>query len=104
LTVLSVASYPETIELRVSGMNESLPVDIQQRIDAQLAMGIFKNAEDVLREAMEALERRQNGLRQLRELVATAEADVSAGKVGTFNREDTKRAVRQRLSEQGISD
>ena len=58
-------------------MNNSLPPDIQQRIDAQLASGSFEVYDDVLREALAALERRQHGLTQLREMVAVAEADVT---------------------------
>jgi Arc/MetJ-type ribon-helix-helix transcriptional regulator len=83
-------------------MNHSLPVDIQQRIDAQLASGTFTNEEDVLREALDALERRQRGLTQLREMVAVADEDVAAGRVGTFNRDDIKSDVRARLAERGI--
>jgi putative addiction module CopG family antidote len=85
-------------------MNHSLPTDIQQRIEAQLASGIFTSQEDVLREAMEALERRQRGLTQLRELVAVAEADVAAGRVAAFDRDNIKQVVRDRLAERGISE
>lgn len=85
-------------------MNYPLPADIQHRIQAQLATGTFASEDDVLREAMEALERRQRGLKQLREMVAVAEDDVAAGRVGTFDREDIKRAVRERLAEKGITD
>ena len=83
-------------------MNNSLPPDIQQRIDAQLATGSFGSEADVLREALATLERRQHGLTQLREMVAVAEADVTAGRVATFDREDVKRDVRERLQERGI--
>jgi putative addiction module CopG family antidote len=83
-------------------MNNSLPLDIQQRIDAQLASGSFGSEADVLREALAALERRQQGLSQMREMVAVAEADVTAGRVAAFDREDVKRDVRERLQERGI--
>jgi putative addiction module CopG family antidote len=85
-------------------VNQSLPTDIQQRIDAQLAMGTFANQDEVLREALETLERRQRGLQQLRDMVAVAEADVADSRVGPFDREDIKRSVRQRLADQGIHD
>jgi putative addiction module CopG family antidote len=75
-------------------MNHLLPADIQQRIDAQLASGTFTGEEDVLREALEALERRQRGLTQLREMVAVAEEDAAAGRIGNFDRDDIKRDVR----------
>jgi putative addiction module CopG family antidote len=83
-------------------MNTSLPPDIQQRIDAQLASGSFGSEADVLREALAALERRQHGLTQLHEMVAVAEADVIAGRVAPFDREEVKRDIRERLHERGI--
>ena len=83
-------------------MGSSLPGDIQQRIDAQLASGSFATEEEVLREALEALERRQRGLAQLRESVATAETEFAAGKIGLFDRDEVKRDVRDRLAARGI--
>lgn len=85
-------------------MESSLPADIQQRIDAQIAGGNFSSEADVLREAMDAIERRQQGLQQLRGLVAVAEKDVAAGRVGTFDRDDIKRDVLDRLARRGIRD
>jgi putative addiction module CopG family antidote len=69
-------------------MNTSLPVDIQQRIDAQLATGVFASQEEVLREALDGLERRQRSLSRLREMVAEAEEDIAAGRVDTFDRDE----------------
>jgi len=83
-------------------MNYPLPADLQQRIDAQLALGGFAGPEDVLREAIDALERRQRGLVGLRSMVAVAEEDVAAGRVGPFDRAAMKREVRDRLAERGI--
>jgi putative addiction module CopG family antidote len=85
-------------------MNNSLPPDIQQRIDAQIASGSYGSEAEVLREALAALERRQHGLSQLREMVAVAEADATAGRVATFDREDIKRDIHKRLQERGIRD
>jgi antitoxin ParD1/3/4 len=85
-------------------MNYPLPPDLLQRIEAQLASGGFASEEDVLREAIEALERRQCGLQKLREMVAVAEEDVAAGRVGKFDRSEIKRDVRDRLAERGITD
>jgi Arc/MetJ-type ribon-helix-helix transcriptional regulator len=82
-------------------MNE-LPGDIQQRIDAQLQLGAFTNEAEVLREALEALERRQRGLLQLREMVAAADSDISSGRLAAFDRDNIKLAVRSRLAERGI--
>ena len=83
-------------------MNHSLPRDIQQRIAAQLASGTFASEDDVLREALETLERRQRGLAQLREMVAVAEEDLAAGRIDTFDRDDIKRDIHARLAERGI--
>jgi Arc/MetJ-type ribon-helix-helix transcriptional regulator len=80
------------------------PPDIQQRVRAQLQTGQFETEDDVLREAIDSLEKRQRGLQQLREMVREADEDIAAGRVGPFNADDTKRAVRQRLEEHGITD
>jgi putative addiction module CopG family antidote len=85
-------------------MSHSLPADIQQRIDAQIASGIFASDAEVLREALDALERRQRGLAQLHEMVAIAEEDVAAGRIGKFDRDDIKRDIRTRLAARGIRD
>jgi len=85
-------------------MNQSLPADIRQRIEAQFATGTFASEDDVLREALEALERRQRGLLHLRDMIAVAEKDIADGRLGTFDRDDIKRDVRQRLAERGIID
>jgi Arc/MetJ-type ribon-helix-helix transcriptional regulator len=84
-------------------MEHSLPIDIQQRIDAQLATGAFTTEVDVLRNALEALERRQTGLAQLRQMIAVAEDDVAANQVGPFDREATKQAIRDRFAQRGQS-
>jgi Arc/MetJ-type ribon-helix-helix transcriptional regulator len=85
-------------------MTRPLPADLQSRIDAQLATGEFASDVEVLREAIEALERRQRGLRELRGMVAAAEADIAAGRLGVFDREEMKRDVRARLAQRGIGD
>jgi Arc/MetJ-type ribon-helix-helix transcriptional regulator len=81
-----------------------LPADLQSRIEAQLATGEFASDVEVLREAIDALERRQRGLRELRGMVAAAEEDVVAGRVGVFDRDTIKRDIRVRLAQQGIRD
>ena len=85
-------------------MTGPLPTDLQRRIDAQLATGAFATEEDVMREAIESLERRQRGMEQLRAMVAVAEEDVANGRVGLFDRDALKRSVRERLSRDGIVD
>jgi antitoxin ParD1/3/4 len=83
-------------------MINSLPPDIQQRIEAQVASGVFATEEDVLREALDVLESRQRSFKALREMVDVAEEDVAAGRVGIFDREDINRDVRGRMADHGI--
>jgi putative addiction module CopG family antidote len=77
-------------------MGSQLPADVAARVQAQLATGEFPNADDVLREALDGLERRQQSLRQLRDMVREAEEDVAAGRVGYFDADATMRAVMSR--------
>ncbi|MGD9632482.1 MAG: type II toxin-antitoxin system ParD family antitoxin [Pirellulales bacterium] len=83
-------------------MNIPISPELQRRIDAQIAGGGFATSDEVLREAMDTLERRQRGLVAMRAMVAEAEADVDAGRTGPFDREAVKREVRERLAEQGV--
>lgn len=85
-------------------MSYPFPPDIQQSVQAQLASGDFGSEDDVLREAMASLESRQRGLQQLRQMVADADDDIANGRIGRFNADETKRAVRERLAQQGIVD
>jgi putative addiction module CopG family antidote len=83
-------------------MQYTFPKDLRQRIDAQLALGLFLNEDDVIREAIDALEKRQQGLHQLRQLVQVAEAEIEAGNADSFNAETTKEAVRLRFLRSGV--
>lgn len=85
-------------------MSHQLPPDLEQRIKAQIETGEFETEEDVLREALDTLEKRQRGLKELREMVREADDDIAAGRVGPFDADETKRAVRERLSQHGITD
>lgn len=78
-------------------MGSQIPADVAARVQAQMATGEFPNADDVLREALDALERRQQSLRQLRDMVREAEEDVAAGRVGYFDADATMRAVMARV-------
>ncbi len=83
-------------------MQYMFPSDLRDRIEAQLALGIFSSEDDVLREAIETLEKRQQGQRRLRQMVQDAEAEIAAGSVDTFNADATKDAIRQRLLRNGV--
>jgi antitoxin ParD1/3/4 len=85
-------------------MDYQFPPDIEQRIKAQLDTGQFQSEDDVLREAIDTLEKRQFGLKELQAMVAEADAEIAAGRVGPFDAEETKRAVRERLAQNGITD
>jgi len=78
-------------------MAYQLPADVDARVQAQLATGIFPTADDVLREALDSLERRQQSLQRLQAMVREAEEDVAAGRVGCFDAEATMRAVMARV-------
>jgi putative addiction module CopG family antidote len=85
-------------------MSLELPPDLEDRIKAQIESGQFETEEDVLREALDSLEKRQRGLREVRQMIQEADDDVAAGRVGQFDAEETKRAVRDRLRQHGITD
>ncbi len=78
-------------------MRYHFPPDIEQRVRAQLENGEFETEDDVLREAIDSLEKRQRGLREIQGMVRQADDDIAAGRVGPFNPEETKNAVRKRL-------
>ena len=84
-------------------MPYQFPPDIERRVRAQIESGQFENEDDVLREAIDTMEKRQRGLRELQDMVREADADIAAGRVGPFDADATKRAVRQRLEEHGIT-
>lgn len=83
-------------------MQYTFPSDLRNRIDAQLAQGMFSNEDDVIREAIDSLEKRQQGQRRLRQMVQDAEAEIAAGCTDSFNADATKDAVRQRLLQNGV--
>ncbi len=85
-------------------MRYHFPPDIEQRVRAQIENGQFETEDDVLREAIDTLEKRQLGLRRLQDMVREADEDIAAGRVGPFNAEETKSAVRKRLEAEGIRD
>ncbi len=85
-------------------MQYEFPSDIQQRVRAQIESGQFRTEDDVLREAIDTLEKRQRGLQELRNMVREADEDIAAGRVGPFNAKETKAAVRKRLQKEGIKD
>ena len=82
-------------------MAYEFPADIQERLHAQIALGHFQSEDDVLREAMNTLEKRQEKLHQLRDMVAAAEEDIRDGRIAPFDANQTKAVVRERLRKEG---
>ncbi len=85
-------------------MAYEFPPDIERRIRDQIDNGNFGSEDEVLREAMDTLEKRQRGLEQLQQMVHEADDDIAAGRVAPFAADQTKRVVRERLAQDGITD
>lgn len=85
-------------------MPYQLPADLERRVRAQIESGQFETEDDVLREAIDTLEKRQRGLESLRDMVREADEDIAAGRVGPFNADKTKIAVKERLEAHGVGD
>lgn len=83
-------------------MPYQLPADVEQRVREQIKSGAFQTEDEVLREAIDTLEKRQRGLRTLREMVREADEDIAAGRVGPFNADETKKAIKKRLEAHGV--
>ncbi|REK11918.1 MAG: hypothetical protein DWQ37_12915 [Planctomycetota bacterium] len=88
-------------------MADQFPPDVEERIKAQLATGQYASEADVIRDALQALEdyrRYQRELSDLKAKLRQAEEESRQGQSAPFDAEATKRAVRQRLAQQGITD
>ena len=75
-----------------------IPPDLDARIQAHLASGEYINADAVLRDALDSLERRQQSLENLKAMVREADEDIAAGRVGYFNVDATMQKVVHRLA------
>jgi putative addiction module CopG family antidote len=82
-------------------MAYQIPPDVDARVQAHLATGEFADVDAVIREALNALKRRQESFERLREMVLEAEEDVVAGRVGEFDAEATIAHVMRRLAAAG---
>ena len=78
------------------------PTDIYKRVRAQIETGLFESEGDVIREAIDSLEKRQHGLEKIRVMVREADLDIVAGRIAPFDAEESKRIVRQRLADHDI--
>jgi len=84
-------------------MTPALPNDILQSIEVQLSTGAYRTHDEVLRDALKSLELRKKGQAKIKEMLAVAETDIAAGRVGEFDREAIKRDVAARLAKQGVT-
>lgn len=72
--------------------------DVSALIQAQIATGHFASEDDLIRQALDALERRKSSLSNLQALVLEADDDIAAGRVGQFNLDQTMAAIESRLA------
>ena len=80
-------------------MAYQIPPDLEARVKAQLTTGRFDSEDEVLREALDTLEKRQRGFQELQSMVAAAEDDIAAGLVAELDIERTIDSVRARLDQ-----
>jgi putative addiction module CopG family antidote len=66
----------------------------QSFVDSQIATGVFRDSNEVVKAALELLNSRQREYSQLSEAIA----QVERGEVAVLDVEDVKRRGRQRLS------
>jgi len=67
-------------------MPYEFPTDLQQRIEAQIATGAYANEDDVLRDAIRALEREKEDLGAIR----AGTEDMESGRYRTFEEVDAE--------------
>ena len=72
-------------------MSYQLPPDINQRIQSQLALGLYQTPAEVLHDALDALDQRNEDLASIRRGIA----DEAAGRVKPLA--DVDRDLRQRF-------
>jgi antitoxin ParD1/3/4 len=75
-------------------MNVTLPPDLEQFVNAQLAAGTFASAEDVIQEGLRLLRRRE----ELRSEIAVGLAEAENGQLAPMSAAEILAEVRQRRS------
>lgn len=65
-------------------MNYQLPPDLDQRIQSQLALGIYKSPAEVLSDALDALDQRNEDLASIRRGIE----DENSGRIISFKQFD----------------
>ena len=84
-------------------LNVSLPVELEHRVRAHVASGMYGSASEVIREALRMFEAYQatqtSQLQALRADIQLGLADVKAKRVGALDVDAIKRQGRQRLKQ-----
>ncbi|MBP90592.1 MAG: hypothetical protein CMJ64_28435 [Planctomycetaceae bacterium] len=81
-----------------------LPPDLQTRIELQLSNGSYQNEEEVLREALDALERDQTNSRRWHERNELAIEQSRQEMSKPIDDEAVLERLRQRVAKEGIGD
>ncbi len=88
---------------RMHFMNHQIPPDVQERIAARIAKGNFSSEEDVLRQAMDALDRmEEEAVLQWNAKTQQAIAHSESGNFLPLNKEEAMQRVRDRLAQDEI--
>lgn len=82
-------------------MPYTFPPDVEELIREQVESGDFTNEDEVIREALGALKRKQEHSQKLKAMIAEAEEDIANGRVGQLDLEASKQAVLERLAKSG---
>jgi antitoxin ParD1/3/4 len=102
--MISCGDYRSEAEIFIEGLRLLKSRDeLRKDVDAgikQLEAGQGLDGEAVFAR----LEERVRCLSKLREMVAVAEEDAATGRLGTFDRDDVKRDIRNRLADRGYRD
>ncbi|MDA0841970.1 MAG: type II toxin-antitoxin system ParD family antitoxin [Planctomycetota bacterium] len=79
-------------------MLTTLPPELQQYIQSQLAEGYFKTEEEVISEGLRLMQRRD----QLSEMVRAGLEDIEQGNVTNINNEEESRAFFDSIKSRGM--
>ena len=85
-------------------MSMSLPQDLQQFVQQEIASGRYQSEEDVVREGLRLLRERDRRLQALREDIQPALEQLDRGEGERLDAESIKARGRKRLAARGKQD
>lgn len=85
-------------------MSMSLPQDLQQFVQQEIASGRYQSEEDVVREGLRLLRERDRRLQALREDIQPALEQLDRGEGEPLDAESIKARGRKRLAARGKQD